>query len=128
MDYRYQAFKMSHAYHFFQCLLTVFPFSRLFQHTPIVADVFLRAINRVLLLSLLLLYSYCHYYYCYAFYIYHIYIQIYIYIYLIYLYLYIYIYIYLYIYIYCIYIYIYIYTIVSKSHIQSAQWIEPNII
>ena len=36
---------MSHGYHCFQCLLTVFLFSRLLRHTGTVVDVLLRPIN-----------------------------------------------------------------------------------
>ena len=43
-------FKMSDAYHCFQCLSTVYPFSRLLRHSVTMVDVFLCLINRDLLL------------------------------------------------------------------------------
>ena len=55
MKHRWQAFKISHPFHSFQCLSSVFSLSHPLWHTGTEVDVFLHPFNRNLLLLLLLI-------------------------------------------------------------------------
>ena len=46
---------MSYAYHSFQCLSTVFPFSNLFRHTMTKVDAFLCPISRTIIIIIIII-------------------------------------------------------------------------